>query len=200
MANSVTATPALNTAQLPTALPTPKSQAQYPMTRILDDDTVVVMTVQQGKDMNRRFTMFKDSMKSFHRLVDTLNAANLFLSDYSHAVWIKNRDLEGELNLIADKNYKLTQNVASLNDTIKAMNYRLDFERLRVDMSKTDVQGKFELYKTTTEMKLEDYKYKLEYEEKATRYKTTRAFIEGGLVAAVLGMTADMIHAYYFKK
>ena len=41
-----------------------KNSTQYPVTRIYDGDTVVIMTLQQGKDMNKRFVLLRDSIKS----------------------------------------------------------------------------------------------------------------------------------------
>ena len=178
----------------------PPPPSQYPMTRILDGDTVVVMTVQQGKDMNRKFVAFKEDIRKAHNTIDTLTTSNQFLSDFSNAVWIKNKDYESELRTLNDKNTVLTFKNAILTDTIKNINDRLNLERIRIDISKADVQSKFDLYKTSMEMRIEDYKYKLEREDKHLKYATTRSFIEGGLIVAVLGLAADMVHTYYFKK
>jgi hypothetical protein len=187
------------TNQLPIPIP-PPTPSQYPMTRILDGDTVVVMTVQQGKDMNRKFVAFKEDIRKAHNTIDTLTTSNQFLSDFSNAIWVKNKDYETEVKTLKDKNILLNTKNTALTDTIKAMNLRLDFERVKIDMSKADVQNKFDLYKTSMEMRIEDYKYKLEREDKHLKYATTRSFIEGGLIVAVLGLAADMVHTYYLKK
>jgi phenylalanyl-tRNA synthetase alpha subunit len=170
------------------------------LVKVLDGDTVVVMTVQQGKDMNKKFLMFKEDIKAANKKIDTLTEANSFLTDYSNAIYIKNKDYEGSLKLLSEKSEKLILKSKSLEDTIKAMNDRLNFERIKVDLTKAETQGKFDLYKTTMEMRVEDYKYKLDREERRTKYVSTRSFIEGGLIVAVLGIAADMVHTYYFKK
>lgn len=197
--NSVTTTSPQVTNQQLVPIP-PPAPSQYPMTRILDGDTVVVMTVQQGKDMNRKFVSIKEDLKKAHGTIDTLNSSNQFLTDFSNAIWVKNKDYEADLKTLRDKNISLSSKNNALTDTIKAMNLRLDFERVKVDMAKADVQNKFDLYKSTVELRIEDYKYKLDREDRRFKYGTTRSFIEGALIVAVLGLAADMVHTYYFKK
>ena len=105
--SSVTPTvvPAVNQQLIPTPPPAP---SQYPMIKVLDNgDTVVVMTVQQGKDMNKKFLMFKEDIKAANKKIDTLTEANSFLTDYSNAIYIKNKDYEGSLKLLSEKSEKL---------------------------------------------------------------------------------------------
>jgi len=40
------------------------SYCQYPITKVINGDTVVVMTVKQGQDINKQFSILKDSIKS----------------------------------------------------------------------------------------------------------------------------------------
>jgi hypothetical protein len=207
---TVNQVPAVTSSVTPTAAPVinqqlipipPAAPSQYPMTKVLDNgDTVVVMTVQQGKDMNKKFLMFKEDIKNAKKKIDTLTESNSFLSDFSNAVWVKNRDYEADIKSLSDRNTILLQKSQALGDTIKAMTDRLVLDKIRLDMARSDAQNKADLYKTTVEMRMEDLKEKLEREEKRTKYNSTRSFIEGGLIVAVLGIAADMVHTYYFKK
>jgi len=38
------------------------SYSQYPTTKIVGKDTVVIMTLKQGEDINKQFTVLKDSL------------------------------------------------------------------------------------------------------------------------------------------
>lgn len=43
------------------------SYCQYPTIKTIEKDTVVIMTVKQGKDINRRFTMLSDSIQKINK-------------------------------------------------------------------------------------------------------------------------------------
>ena len=40
------------------------SYCQYPVVKTIGKDTVVIMTVKQGEDINKQFTLLKDSLSS----------------------------------------------------------------------------------------------------------------------------------------
>jgi hypothetical protein len=88
-----------------------KNSVQYPITRIYDGDTVVIMTLQQGKDMNRKFLLLRDSMKSQKRRIDTLNKVNDFMTDYITAVQYKNSELSEANKDLVKTNQSLTEKI-----------------------------------------------------------------------------------------
>jgi len=48
------------------------SYCQYPTVKTIGKDTVVIMTVKQGEDINNQFTLLKDSLSTLNELTLTL--------------------------------------------------------------------------------------------------------------------------------
>ena len=48
------------------------SYCQYPTVKTIGKDTVVIMTVKQGEDINNQFTVLKDSLSTLNELTLTL--------------------------------------------------------------------------------------------------------------------------------
>lgn len=47
--------------------------AQYPVVKKIGNDTVVVMTLKQGKEVNNKFELMQDSILYYKKSVDSLN-------------------------------------------------------------------------------------------------------------------------------
>jgi hypothetical protein len=48
------------------------SYSQYPTVKTIGKDTVVIMTLKQGEDINNQFTLLKDSLSTLNELTLTL--------------------------------------------------------------------------------------------------------------------------------
>ena len=48
------------------------SYCQYPTVKTIGKDTVVIMTIKQGEDINNQFTVLKDSLSTLNELTLTL--------------------------------------------------------------------------------------------------------------------------------
>ena len=57
------------------------SYSQYPTTKILGKDTVVIMTVKQGEAINNQFTALNDSVKSLRNQVHLFKGRSIILSE-----------------------------------------------------------------------------------------------------------------------
>lgn len=51
------------------------SYSQYPATKIIGKDSVVIITLKQGEQMNKKFTSLNDSIKNLKTSYDTLTSA-----------------------------------------------------------------------------------------------------------------------------
>ncbi len=52
------------------------SYSQYPTTKIINGDTVVMMTLKQGEDINKRFVFLNDSIKKVNANFNTYKLEN----------------------------------------------------------------------------------------------------------------------------
>jgi hypothetical protein len=64
------------------------SYSQYPTTKIINGDTIVMMTLKQGEDINKRFVFLNDSIKkvntSFNRyMVENGQRLQKVYTDYN---------------------------------------------------------------------------------------------------------------------
>lgn len=221
---TVTSTPSPVTT--PPAAMEEKNSVQYPVTRIIDGDTVVIMTYQQGKDMNRKFVILRDSMKSQRKIIDTLTQSNGFLLDYLHAVQYKTSELvEANKDLIRT-NSVLTQQISTHRDTISAITRRVELDKIRFEMSKSesdfkldlyklemtsklelyksDLQTKTELFKSEMQIKTEMFNTQLEAEKRHGVHKARTSAILGGLIVGGTAMLGAMVMSWmpstWFKK
>jgi hypothetical protein len=184
-----------------------KNSVQYPVTRIIDGDTVVIMTYQQGKDMNRKFVILRDSMKSQKKTIDTLTQSNGFLLDYLHAVQYKTSELvEANKDLIRT-NSVLTQQISTHRDSISAITRRVELDKIRFEMSKSESDFKLDLYKLEMTSKLELYKSdmqtktelfnaQLELEKRNSTQRARQSAILGGLIVGGIAITGALIGSW----
>lgn len=87
------------------------SFAQYPTTRVIKGDTVVIMTLKQGKDINEKFVELtdkinnlKDSLLDRRLKIDTLNTETSQLREKKELVEAENKMLNIKLQE-KDKSY-----------------------------------------------------------------------------------------------
>jgi hypothetical protein len=181
-----------------------KNSVQYPITRIYDGDTVVIMTLQQGKDMNRKFLLLRDSMKSQKRRIDTLNKVNDFMTDYITAVQYKNSELSEANKDLVKTNQSLTEKIFIYKDTITSLTRKAELDKIRYDMGKSESEFKLDLYKLEMQSKLELFKSdlqtktelfnsQLESEKRNSTHRARQSAILGGLVVGGIAITGAMI-------
>lgn len=72
------------------------SYCQYPTVKTIGKDTVVIMTVKQGEDINNQFTLLKDSLS-------TLNQTTLTLRNQLASMGTKNIQLSTNLTKSIDE-------------------------------------------------------------------------------------------------
>jgi hypothetical protein len=181
-----------------------KNSVQYPITRIYDGDTVVIMTLQQGKDMNRKFLLLRDSMKSQKRRIDTLNKVNDFMTDYITAVQYKNSELSEANKDLVKTNQSLTEKIFIYKDTITSLTRKAELDKIRYDMGKSEsefkldfykleMQSKLELFKSDLQTKTELFNSQLESEKRNSTHRARQSAILGGLVVGGIAITGAMI-------
>jgi hypothetical protein len=181
-----------------------KNSVQYPITRIYDGDTVVIMTLQQGKDMNRSFVLLRDSIKSQKRRIDTLNKVNDFMTDYITAVQYKNSELSEANKDLVKTNQSLTEKIFIYKDTITSLTRKAELDKIRYDMGKSESEFKLDLYKLEMQSKLELFKSdmqtktelfntQLESERRNSTHRARQSAILGGLVVGGVAITGAMI-------
>ncbi len=80
------------------------SYCQYPTVKTIGKDTVVIMTVKQGEDINNQFTLLKDSLS-------TLNQTTLTLRNQLASMGTKNIQLSTNLTKSIDEVGVVTKQV-----------------------------------------------------------------------------------------
>ena len=200
---SVTSTPPNPPKSAPATMEA-KNSVQYPVTRIYDGDTVVIMTLQQGKDMNRSFVLLRDSIKSQRRRIDTLNKVNDFMTDYITAVQYKNSELVEANKDLIKTNQSITEKLLNYKDTISSLNRRAELDKIRYDMGKSEsefkldlykleMQSKLELFKSEVQTKTELFNAQLESEKRNSTHRARQSALFGGLVVGGIAITGAMI-------
>lgn len=96
------------------------SYCQYPTVKVIGKDSVVVMTIKQGQDINQKFVdltseiqSLKDSISKKNSEVISLNNDKSNLNNSLNTIFIKSKDLESEnikLNLLLKKHQELFSN------------------------------------------------------------------------------------------
>ncbi len=181
-----------------------KNSTQYPVTKIYDGDTVVIMTLQQGKDMNKKFVLLRDSIKSQKKRLDTLLQVNDFLTDYTTAIQYKNSELIEANKDLVKTNENLTERIFIYKDTINSLTRKAELDRIRYDMGKSESEFKLDLYKLEMQSKLELFKSEiqtktelfntqLESEKRNSNHRARQSAILGGLVVGGIAITGAMI-------
>jgi hypothetical protein len=80
------------------------SYCQYPTVKTIGKDTVVIMTLKQGEDINNQFTLLKDSLS-------TLNQTTLTLRNQLASMGTKNIQLSTNLTKSIDEVGVVTKQV-----------------------------------------------------------------------------------------
>lgn len=191
------------------------SNTQYPVTKIYDGDTVVIMTLQQGKDMNRKFVILRDSVKAQKKRLDTLYQANDFLVDYITAIQYKNSELFVANKDLLSTNTNLTEQIFDYEGTISSLGRKVELDKIRYDMSKSvsdfkldlyrlEMQTKLELFKSEMQTKNELYNSQLEFEKRNSNHRARHSAILGGLIVGGIAITGALIGSWmpssWFKK
>jgi hypothetical protein len=191
-----------------------KNSVQYPVTKIYDGDTVVIMTLQQGKDMNRKFVILRDSVKAQRKRLDTLLQTNDFLVDYVTAIQYKNSDLKESNNDLIKTNQTLTEKIFVYKDTISSLQRKAELEQIKytmgksesefkLDLYKLEMQSKLELFKSEMQTKTELFNSQLEFERRQSTHRARQSALISGLIVggtAILGaMVISWTPATWFK-
>lgn len=184
-----------------------KNSTHYPVTKIYDGDTVVIMTLQQGKDMNRSFVLLRDSIKSQRRRIDTLNKVNDFMTDYITAVQYKNSELVEANKELVKTNQNITEKLFIYKDTIASLTRKAELDKIRFEMNKSESDFKLDLYKLEMTSKLELFKSEmqtktelfnsqLESEKRNSAHRARQSAILGGLVVGGVAITGALIGSW----
>jgi hypothetical protein len=190
--------------QSPPAKMEEKNSIQYPITKIYDGDTVVIMTLQQGKDMNRKFIILRDSVKIQKKKLDTLHQTNEFLIDYVTAIQYKNSELTEANKDLVKTNQNLTEKMFIYKDTISSLQRRAELDQIKytmgksesefkLDLYKLEMQSKIELFKSEMQTKTEIFNTQLESEKRNSTHRARQSAILGGLVVGGIAITGAMI-------
>jgi hypothetical protein len=193
-----------NPVQSPPAKMEEKNSIQYPITKIYDGDTVVIMTLQQGKDMNRKFIILRDSVKIQKKKLDTLHQTNEFLIDYVTAIQYKNSELTEANKDLVKTNQNLTEKMFIYKDTISSLQRRAELDQIKytmgksesefkLDLYKLEMQSKIELFKSEMQTKTEIFNTQLESEKRNSTHRARQSAILGGLVVGGIAITGAMI-------
>lgn len=91
----------------------------YPTVKTIGKDTVVIMTVKQGEDINKQFTSLNDS----------LSALNKDLLELRVAV--------GRMNV---RNTQLSRNLAKSNDEVRVVSKELDVYKASYKNAENDLR------------------------------------------------------------
>lgn len=162
------------------------------------------MTIEQGKEMNRRFVILKDSIKRFAKMNDTLEAMNTFLVDYNRATVYTNLSLKNENSVLLQKNENLIERLNSLKDTLGSMNQRMEFERLKSQLILSHNEGKMDLYKSELQTKTDMFNIQLENERRRGQHNARTSAILSGLIVGGAALTGAMVMSWmpstWFKK
>lgn len=177
---------------------------QYPITRIIDDDTVVVMTVQQGKDMNKQFVILKENIKGLNKTVDSVQAMNTFLVEYNQATFntitglkVENKELNAKIGQLSDK-------ITTLSESNANLIRKNEMDLIRAEMYKNNSDAKIDLYKSEMLVKTELFNAQLEAEKRRGQHTARTSAILGGLIVGGTAMLGAMVMSWmpstWFKK
>jgi predicted RNase H-like nuclease (RuvC/YqgF family) len=169
---------------------------QYPITRIIDDDTVVVMTVQQGKDMNKQFVILKENIKGLNKTVDSVQAMNTFLVEYNQATFntiaglkVENKELNTKIGQLSDK-------ITTLSESNANLIRKNEMDLLRAEMYKSTSDAKIDLYKSEMLVKTELFNAQLEAEKRNSTHRARQSAILGGLIVGGVAITGALIGSW----
>jgi hypothetical protein len=168
----------------------------YPITRIVDGDTVVVMTVQQGKEMNKQFIILKEKIKGLNKTVDSVQAMNTFLVGYNQATYstitglkVDNKELTTRIGQLSDK-------ITTLSESNANLVRKNEMDLLRAEMYKSTADAKIDLYKSEMLVKTELYNAQLEAEKRNSTHRARQSAILGGLIVGGVAITGALIGSW----
>lgn len=95
------------------------SYSQYPTVKTIGKDTVVIMTLKQGEDINNQFTILKDSLLQ-------LNETTLMLRK--------------QMSSMGVRNIQLSTNLSKSKDEIGVLNTTVDLYKLKYEESKNEIR------------------------------------------------------------
>lgn len=173
-----------------TVVKTYTASVQYPITRILEGDTVVILTLQQGKDMNRKFVLLRDSVKLQRKRNDSVLQVSEFFKDVAVDV--------------LNKNSELTKTVSDYKDTIYRLVRKSELDKIHYEMGRSELEFKLELYKLDMQSRMELFKSEiqtktalfnsqLESEKLRGQHNARHSAILSGLVVGGIAITGAMI-------
>jgi predicted metal-dependent hydrolase len=174
----------------------PKIQPQYPLTKVIDDDTVVIMTIQQGKDMNRKFVMLNESLKKINRANDTLAAMNTFLADYNESVLNSNSLMKLDIRNLNLKIDGLNDKIHSLTETNNSLVRKIELDQFRQEMAKNQMESRIELYKSEMQTKENMFNVQLELEKRRGQHNARQSAIMSGLIVGGVALTGALIGSW----
>jgi hypothetical protein len=161
------------------------SRLHYPITRVVNNDTVVIMTIQQGKEMNKQFVILKENIKNLNKNLDTVHAINTFLVEYNQNAWetismlkVENKELNAKIGQLSDK-------ITTLSESNINLIRKSEMDLLRVEM-----------YKNNSDAKIDLYKNELEEERRKSHHIAKTSTILGGLIVGGVAITGALIGSW----
>lgn len=95
------------------------SYCQYPITKIIGKDTVVIMTLKQGQEINSQFSILKDS----------LSTKNNTLVDLKKQFRISEKSFDDSVNVFKSRIIKLNQENLFLSEEKKRVERQIWSDR-----------------------------------------------------------------------
>jgi len=172
------------------------SQHHYPITKVIDDDTVVIMTIQQGKDMNRKFVILNESLKKINRANDTLAAMNTFLADYNESVLNSNSLMKLDIRNLNLKVEGLNDKIHVLTETNSSLVRKIEMDQFKQDMLKNQMETKLEIYKSEMQTKENMFNVQLELEKRRGQHNARQSAIMSGLIVGGVALTGALIGSW----
>lgn len=174
----------------------PRIQPQYPLTKVINDDTVVIMTIQQGKEMNRKFVMLNESLKKINRANDTLAAMNTFLADYNESVLNSNSLMKLDIKNLNLKIDGLNDKIHSLTETNNSLIRKIELDQFRQEMAKSQMESKLDLYKSEMQTKENMFNVQIEFERRRGQHNARQSAIMSGLIVGGVALTGALIGSW----
>jgi chromosome segregation ATPase len=95
------------------------SYCQYPTVKTIGKDTVVIMTVKQGEDINNQFTVLKDSLSTLNELTLTLRK---------------------QMASMGARNIQLSKNLSKSMDEVGIVNKKVDIYRGKYEEAENTIR------------------------------------------------------------
>lgn len=95
------------------------SYSQYPTVKTIGKDTVVIMTVKQGEDINKQFTSLNDSLSKSNEEI---------------------LKLRNTISVIDIRNNQLSSSLAKSQDQVVSINKQLDMYKSSYELCENDLR------------------------------------------------------------